>query len=103
MNRIKIIAVLTAVLVLAAAAWAVAADSLVDQKGVLSGRVLAEGLVSPGTIIREGDVLVRVEGLTGPAIAVRANVDGKVGEVLVKPGDTIRTGDVLVRIEPARK
>lgn len=103
MNRTKIFAVLAALLVLAAVAWAMAPDSLVDQKGVLSGRVLAEGLVSPGADVREGDVLVRVDGLTGPAIAVRANIDGKVGEVLVKPGDTIRSGDVLVRIEPARK
>ncbi len=103
MNRTKSIAVLTVILVLAAVAWAMASDSLVEQKGVLSGRVLAEGLVSSGSDVREGDVLVKVEGLTGPAIAVRANVDGKVGEVLVKPGDTIKSGDVLVRIEPARK
>lgn len=103
MNRTKSIAVLTVVLVLAAVAWAMASEPLVDQTGVLSGRVLAEGLVSPGASVREGDVLVRVDGLTGPAIAVRANVDGTVGEVLVKPGDTIKSGDVLVRIAPARK
>jgi Pyruvate carboxylase len=80
-----------------------AAGPLVDQKGVLGGRVLAEGLAFPGADVREGDVLVRIDGLTGPAIAVRANIDGKVREVLVRPGDTIRTGDVLVRIEPVRK
>lgn len=103
MFRTKSIAVLTVVLVLAAVAWAMASGQLVDQKGVLSGRVLAEGLVSPGATVREGDVLVRVDGLTGPAIAVRANTDGRVGEVLVKPGDMIRSGDVVVRIEPVRK
>ncbi len=103
MFRPKSIAILTVAIVLAAAAWAMASGQLVDQKGVLSGRVLAQGLVAPGTNVREGDVLVGVEGLTGPAIAVRANIDGKVREVLVKPGDMIRTGDVLVRIEPVRK
>ncbi|MDT8903774.1 biotin/lipoyl-binding protein [Anaeroselena agilis] len=102
MFRPKSVAALTVVLVLAVAAWAMAAGPLVDQKGVLSGRVLADGLAVPGAGVREGDVLVRVEGLAGPAIAVRANIDGKVKEVLVKPGDTIRTGDVLVRIEPRK-
>lgn len=102
MFRPKSIVVMTAVIALLAVAWAMASGSLVDQKGVLSGRVLAEGLVAPGAMVREGAVLVVVDGLTGPAPAVRANIDGKVKEVLVKPGDTIRTGDVLVRIEPAR-
>ncbi len=102
MFRPKSVAVLTVFLLLAAVAWAMAAGPLVDQKGVLSGRVMADGLAVPGAGVREGDVLVRVESLTGPAIAVRANVDGQVREVLVKPGDTVRTGDVLVRIEPRK-
>ncbi|MDR7866200.1 MAG: biotin/lipoyl-binding protein [Sporomusaceae bacterium] len=102
MFRPKSVAILTVVLVLAAVAWAMAAGPLVDQKSVLSGRVIADGLAVPGAGVREGNVLVRVEGLTGPAIAVRANVDGQVREVLVKPGDTVRTGDVLVRIEPRK-
>ena len=102
MFRPKNVAILTVVLVLAAVAWAMAAGPLVDQKSVLSGRVMADGLAVPGAGVREGDVLVRVEGLTGPAIAVRANVDGQVREVLVKPGVTIRTGDVLVRVEPRK-
>lgn len=103
MFRPKSIVIMTVVLALVAVAWAMASGALVDQQGVLSGRVLADGLVAPGAAVREGDVLVVVEGLTGPAPAVRANIDGKVKEVLVKPGDTIRSGDVLVRIEPARK
>lgn len=103
MFRPRNITVLTIILALAVMAWALASGSLVDQKGVLSGRVLADGLVAPGADVREGQVLVVVEGLAGPAPALRANVDGKVREVLVKPGDTIRTGDVLVRIEPVRK
>lgn len=98
----KRILVLTLMVLIGVVAWAAAANAAVDQKGVLSGKVLADGLVAPGALIREGDVLVYVESLTGAAPAVRATCDGRVVEVLVKPGDTIRTGDVLVRIEAAR-
>lgn len=103
MLRPRNILVIACVLAVLAVAWAAAAGSLVDQKGVLSGTVLAEGLVAPGTNVREGQVLVVVDTITGPVPAVRANVDGKVREVLVKPGDAIHTGEVLVRIEPLRK
>ncbi|HMM20901.1 MAG TPA: hypothetical protein PKA10_09165 [Selenomonadales bacterium] len=103
MLRSKNVIVLALVIVMAVAAWAMAAGSLVDQKGVLSGRVLAQGLSAPGQAVREGDVLVVVDSIAGPAPAVRANVDGTVREVLVKPGDMIRSGDVAVRIEASRK
>ncbi|MCE5286567.1 MAG: biotin-requiring enzyme [Pelosinus sp.] len=79
--------------------WAAAAGNLVDQRGVLSGKVLSDKLVSVGTAVREGDVLVRVATLTGAAPAVRANTDGIVREVLVTPGKNINSGDVLVRLE----
>lgn len=99
LNQRKIVW-LTLVMMLAAIAWAAASGALVDQRGVLNGKVLASCLVTPGTMVHEGDVLVCVDTITGPAPAVRANVDGKVVEVLVKPGDMIKTGDVLARIEP---
>lgn len=83
--------------------WAVSANSLMDQRSVLTGKVVAQELVSAGTPVKEGRVLVRVTSITGTAPAVRANVDGMVQEVLVKPGDTVRAGDVLVRIQPAAK
>jgi biotin carboxyl carrier protein len=83
--------------------WVATAGNLVDQRGVLSGKVLADNLAAVGAKVREGDVLVRVGTLTGAAPAVRANVDGVVREVLVSPGNTINTGDVLVRIEATRK
>lgn len=98
----KRILVLTLMILIGVVAWAAAANAAVDQKGVLSGKVLADGLVAPGALIREGDVLVYVGSLTGAAPAVRATCDGRVVEVLVKPGDVIRTGDVLVRIETTR-
>lgn len=103
MHRPKSIIILALVLVLAAVAWAMASGALIDQKSVLSGRVLAENLTAPGSAVHEGDILVVVDTITGPAPAVRANTDGRVKEVLIKPGDVIRTGDVAVRIEPSRK
>lgn len=97
----KLIAILTLVIVVSFGAWALAAGSLVEQRSVLSGHVL--GVVSPGTAVKEGSVLVVVGTITGPVPAVRATVDGTVKEVLVNPGDIVRQGDAVVRIEPARK
>lgn len=97
------ILVITLLLVVGVVAWSLAAGQAVEQRGVLSGSVLANGLIAPGAMAREGDVLVYVETITGPAVAVRANVDGTVREVLVRPGDKVRTGDVLVRIEPFKR
>jgi biotin carboxyl carrier protein len=90
-------------LTVAVAAWAVGANSLVDQKVVLSGKVMAEGLVMPGTIVREGAILLVVDTITGSVPAARATSDGVVREVLVKPGDVVKSNDVVVRIEPAGK
>ncbi|VBB09248.1 biotin/lipoyl attachment [Lucifera butyrica] len=102
-NHRRRILLLTVILLVIAAAWAAASNTYVDQKGVLAGRVLAQGLVSVGANVREGDILVFVDTITGPIPAVRANTDGRVRQVLVSPGDNVRTGEVLVRIEPARK
>ena len=91
-------------LITVASIWAVsAANGALDQKSVLAGKVLSQGLVTAGQAVREGQALVLIESLTGPAPAVRATTDGKVREVLVKPGEVIRTGDVVVRIDPAGK
>lgn len=87
----------------AAMIWVASAANLVDQNGVLSGRVAAQNLVTVGTVVKEGNVLMNVESITGPAPAVRANRDGVVREVLVKSGDRVSAGDVLARIEPATK
>lgn len=100
----KSIMVITVLLVIVGAvAWVLAAGQTVDQRGVLAGTVVANGLVAPGALAREGDILVYVNTLTGPAVAVRANTDGTVREVLVKPGDKVKSGDVLVRIEPLKR
>lgn len=80
-----------------------AAPGGVDQQAVLAGTVVAKGLVTQGTQVREGDVLVLVESITGTAPAARATVDGTVTSVMVKPGDRIKTGDVVAKIEAQRK
>lgn len=80
-----------------------AAGGFVVQKSVLSGNVTAEGLVAPGTAVREGDILVKVETLTGALPAARATGDGVVKEVLVKPGDAIQIDQIVARIEMKRK
>lgn len=103
MLRPRNIALMVLALLFFAVAWATANGASVDQKSVLSGRVLAEGMTIPGASVHEGDILIVVETITGPMPAVRANADGRVKEVLVKPGDVIHTGDVAARIEPARK
>ncbi|MBP2649972.1 MAG: hypothetical protein H6Q74_797 [Firmicutes bacterium] len=104
MYRSKNIIMLAIVVVMLMVTWAFASAAIVnDQKSVLSGTVIANSLVSVGAVVREGDVLVVVDTITGPAPAVRANVDGKVTEVLVKPGDIIKTGNAVVRIEQADK
>lgn len=102
MLRHKKSILLAAVLLIWAMAWAVSANSLVDQRSVLSGRVIEADLVKAGAMVREGTVLVRVATIAGTAPAARANVDGVVREVVARPGDSIRVGDVVARIESAK-
>lgn len=103
MTHKKSTMVIILLLIIGVAAWALAAGQTVDQNGVLAGTVLANGLATPGKTVREGDVLVYVDTLAGPAVAVRANTDGIVREVLVKPGDKVKSGDILVKIEPTKR
>ena len=91
------------VFLMLAAIWGVSADSLIDQNGVLAGRVVTLDLVAVGSPVKEGIVLARVESIAGAAVAARATRDGVVREVLVKPGETVRVGQVIARIEPAVK
>lgn len=83
----------------------VAANSygLVDHPAVLSGRVSSQGLVTVGTQVREGEVLVNVETLVGVAPTSRAKMSGTVAEVLVTPGSMVKTGTIVVRIEPEKR
>lgn len=89
--------------ILALSVWVASAVNLIDQQSVLAGRVAPQNLVAVGAPVKEGTILVRVESITGAAVAARATRDGVVREVLVKPGDLIKAGQVVVRIEPAAK
>lgn len=92
----KLIIVATVVLLLIAGSLMATANAAVDQIGVLSGKVIY--LLAPGTAVQEGDILVKVDTLTGPVTAARATANGVVAEVLVKPGDSIKIGDIVARI-----
>ena len=89
--------------ILALSVWVASAVNLIDQQSVLAGRVAPQNLVAVGAPVKEGTILVRVESITGAAVAARATRDGVVREVLVKPGDLIKAGQVVARIEPAAK
>ena len=95
--------VFAVIAILAVSVWVASAGNLVDQHGVLAGRVVGQNLTTVGAMVREGTVLVRVESITGAAVAARATRDGIVREVLVKPGDIVRVGQVIARIEPSVK
>ncbi|WP_378950994.1 biotin/lipoyl-containing protein [Pelosinus sp. sgz500959] len=96
----KLVIIATVVLVLIASSLMVTANAAVDQIGVLSGKVIY--LLAPGTAVREGDILVKVDTLTGPVTAARATTNGVVAEVLVKSGDSIKIGDVVARIRESK-
>jgi biotin carboxyl carrier protein len=77
----------------------VTASSVVDQKASLAGTVTSNGLVKPGDTVHEGDVLVKIDTITGAIPASRATTNGIVKDVLVSPGVSIAVGDVVARIE----
>ena len=54
--------------------------------------------VRPGDVVREGQVLVEVEG-DKAVIEIESHVSGRVAEVYVKPGDKVSPGQPLVAIE----
>jgi biotin carboxyl carrier protein len=99
----KYILYMAVLLVLAMATWVFAADNLVEEKSVLAGTVIADKLAVAGQAVKEGDVLVKVDTITGSAAAARATVDGTVRSVLVMPGNHLKPGDVVVKIEAAHK
>ena len=100
MLRKKAIIIITILLLVMAGSLIVAASAAVDQKGVLAGKVVS--VLAAGTTVREGDILVKVETLTGAVPAARATTKGVVAEVLVKPGDSIKIGDIVARIQVAK-
>jgi biotin carboxyl carrier protein len=100
MQRKKWIVSIAAIFLLIFAQQASAAGALADQTSVLSGKVSAQGLAAPGSGVKEGEALLSVDSIAGPAVAARATVGGVVAEVLVRPGDLIKSGQVIARIKP---
>lgn len=79
--------------------YAVGCAAVTDQRAVVGGEVVAEGLAQEGALVRQGDVLVKVKSLAGGSIAAaRATTAGKVTLVLVKPGDKVRAQQVVAKI-----
>ena len=74
--------------------------STVAQVSSLNGTVVADGLVTVGTSVKEGQVLVMVKTFAGNAPAARASIDGTVAEVMVVPGPAITGGHIVVTIKP---
>ena len=97
MKRFKVVMLLALIVLLIPAT--LFAGQVVDHSSVLTGTFIAQGLVTTGQIVKQGDIVVMVDTIAGPAPAARANVKGKVTEVLVKAGDTIHVGQIVARIE----
>ena len=97
MKLFKFVMVLT--LIFLAIPVQLLAGQIVDHSSVLTGKVLTQVLIVPGQSVKQGDVIVMVDTIAGPAPAARANVNGKVIAVLVKGGDIIRVGQIVARIE----
>lgn len=79
--------------------YTIGCAAVTDQHAVVSGEVVADGLVSEGAQVQQGDVLVKVKSLAGGSIAAaRATTSGKVTQVLVKPGDKIAAQQVVAKL-----
>jgi propionyl-CoA carboxylase alpha chain len=57
--------------------------------------VVTEVAVTPGTYVRRGQVLVRLESMKMES-AVASPLDGDIDRVLVEPGRNVDSGEVLV-------
>jgi biotin carboxyl carrier protein len=93
------ILVISLVMMFAFASFAFAAGAIA-QTSSLAGTVVAEGLVAPGTMVSEGQILVKVKTIAGTAAAARANCSGKVVSVSVSPGNSIVAGQVVANVQP---
>lgn len=88
----KIITVLAMVGAFFLGSTALAAD--VQHTAVLGGTVA--NVAPVGQSVKEGDVLLTVNGLAGPMPATRASVDGVVKAVMVHPGTDVHQGEVVI-------
>lgn len=95
MKKKWIVAGVTAILASVAVAGAVWAAP-VTQGTVLGGTVVE--VIAPGTAVKEGDILLKVNTIGGPMVASRATVSGVVGSVSVSKGSNVEVGQHIAVI-----
>jgi len=88
--------ILLGVIIMTGICQQVSAQSIINEKTVLSGKV--SWTIQPGIMVKQGSALVNIATLTGEITACRASADGIVQEVLVHPGDNIGNGQIVVKI-----
>ena|SRR2546425_11684552 len=68
----------------------------------ISGEVLPLQLAKVGQVVRQGDPLLFLRGISSGAAVpgAVASVDGQVVQVMVRPGDRVNIGDVVAVIQP---
>lgn len=93
------ILLLTIIMSLCASVGFAFAKTNVPQKSSLNGMVTSESLARVGSMVKEGEVLVKVKTLVGSMPAVRSNCNGKVVQNLARAGMEVKVGQVLVIIE----
>lgn len=72
-------------------------SATVNQGAVLGGKVVE--VVPVGTVVKEGDPLLKVETIGGPMVAARAIVGGKITSVTVEVGATVEVGQNIAVID----
>lgn len=98
-SRFVKILILTVILTFSAGLGLAFAKTTVPQKSSLNGIVTSESLVKVGTMVKEGDILVKVKTLVGSMPAVRSNCNGKVVQILARAGMEVKVGQALVIVE----
>lgn len=68
-----------------------------SQGTVLSGVV--DSVVSVGTNVKEGDVLITVDTLAGPVPAARSSCDGVVTQVSVQKGEKVNKEQIVAIVK----
>jgi len=85
--------------------WHTTCSVPLSQKHVGFGYKLAKvrtWLVDDGTIVKEGDPLVKLETDRGKPITVSAPMQGTVSKCFVDPGEEVRVGETVVNLRVSK-
>lgn len=88
--------VLIAMIMMASLYQTANAQSVIEEKAVLTG--IVSWTAQAGDAVEEGSTLVKITTLTGQTTASRASADGVVKTIKVSPGDTITAGEIVAEI-----